>query len=65
MECKSDNGEDKTADLPVQNMSSVQMVDQPKNIIRFQRRKNLPLLTSFPQEKTQLGSKTIKKVFFS
>lgn len=63
MECKSDNGQDKTSDLlPLQNMSSVQMVNPPKNIIKFQRRKNLPLLTSFPKEKTQLGSKTSKKV---
>ncbi|KAL8096099.1 hypothetical protein AgCh_037165 [Apium graveolens] len=62
MECKSDNGQDKSADLlPVQDMSSVQMVNLPKDIIRFQRRKNLPSFTSYPQGKTQLGSKISKK----
>ncbi|KAL1813901.1 hypothetical protein ACET3Z_023966 [Daucus carota] len=62
IECKSDNGQDKTADLlPLQNISSVHTVNQPKSIKQFHRRKNLPLLTSSPQERTQLGSKTSKK----
>lgn len=62
MECKSDNGQDKTADLlPLQNKTSVHMVNPPKSIKIFHRRKNLPLLISSPQEKSQLGSKTSKK----
>lgn len=65
MERKSDNGQDKNADLlPLQNVSSAHIVNPPKSIIKFHRRKNLPLLTSSPQEKTQLDSKNSKKVFF-